>query len=143
MVHWTPRDLNLYPTFGKKNMKSINVEYQTWVRYWAQRNHFQDYKIYVTMIYMFDEDFLNNLLQLLGENLWLAHPTNQNYKTWLKKQSYYLLEFLFSNKYYLEIVINKKWPNNQSDLKENEYESPTLTYCRETNTMVPLVRASL
>ncbi len=30
-----------------------------------------------------------------------------------------------------------------NDPKEDEYESPTLVYCRETNAMVPLVRASL
>jgi hypothetical protein len=53
------------------------------------------------------------------------------------------LGFVFPNKYFLEIVINKKWPKNQSDLEENEYESPTLVYCREIDTMVPLMRASL
>jgi hypothetical protein len=47
------------------------------------------------------------------------------------------------NKYSLDITINKKWPENQSDLEEDEYESPTLVYCREINTMVPLVRTSL
>jgi hypothetical protein len=28
---------------------------------------------------------LNSLLQPLGDNPWPAHPTNQNYKTWLLK----------------------------------------------------------
>ncbi len=57
-------------------------------------------------------------------------------------QSDYLLGFVFFNKYSLEITINKKWLENQNNSDENEYESPTFVYCRETYTMVPLVRAS-
>jgi hypothetical protein len=49
---------------------------------------------------------------------------------------------VFPNKYSLKIAINKKWPKNQSDLKEDEYESTTLVYCTKTNTM-PLVRICL
>jgi hypothetical protein len=45
------------------------------------------------------------------------------------------------NKYSLEITINKKWAENQCNPKEYEYASLTLVYCRETNAMVPLVRA--
>jgi hypothetical protein len=44
-----------------------------------------------------------------------------------------------SIKYSFGIAINKKWLENQSDLKETEYESPTLVYCREINAMVPLM----
>jgi len=91
---------------------------------------------------MFDGDFFNSLLQLPGDNLWLAHSTNQNYRTQLLRQSNYLLGFVFSNKYSFEITINKKWLENQSDMKENEYESPTFVYCRETNVMVPLLKTS-
>jgi hypothetical protein len=57
-------------------MKSIDVKYQVKVRYWAARNHLQDYKIYDIVICMFDEDFLNNLLQPSRNNPWPAHPTN-------------------------------------------------------------------
>jgi hypothetical protein len=32
---------------------------------------------------------------------------------------------------------------NQNDLEEDEYESPTLVYYKEIDTMVPLVRAAL
>jgi len=49
---------------------------------------------------------------------------------------------VFLNKYSLEITINKKWLENQNNLDENEYKSPTFVYSRETYTMVPLVRAS-
>jgi hypothetical protein len=49
---------------------------------------------------------------------------------------------VFSNKYSFKITINKKWSENQSNLKENEYESPTFVYCRDTYTMVPLLRTS-
>jgi hypothetical protein len=53
------------------------------------------------------------------------------------------LGFVFPNKYSLEITINKKWPENQCDLEEDEYKSTTLVYCKETNAMVPLMRACL
>jgi hypothetical protein len=39
MVCLTPQDLNLYLIVKKKEMKSINVEYQVQVRYWATKNH--------------------------------------------------------------------------------------------------------
>ncbi len=103
----------------------------------------QDYKIYAMVICMVDEKFLNNLLYLSRNNPWLAHPTNQNYKTQNLKQSDYLLGFVSPNKYSLEITINKKWPENQSDSKEDKYKSPTLVYYKEIDAMVPLVKACL
>jgi hypothetical protein len=72
--------------------------------------------------------------------LWPTRPTNWNYKIQFLKQSNYLLGFLFQNKYSLEITINKKWPENQCDLEDNEYESLTLIYYKETDVMVPLVK---
>ncbi len=124
-------------------MKSIDVEYQIQVGYWATRNHLQDYKIYVTVICMFDENFLNSLLQPPRNNPWPTHSTNRNYKTQLLRQSNYLLGFMFPNKYSLEITINKKWPKNQSDPEEDKYESPTLVYFKEIDAMVPLMTSSL
>ncbi len=50
---------------------------------------------------------------------------------------------MFPNKYVLKIGINKKWLENQNKLEEDEYESPTLVYCSEIDTMVSLVRANL
>jgi hypothetical protein len=47
------------------------------------------------------------------------------------------------NKYSLKIAINKKWLQNQNDLEEDKYESPTFVYFNETNAMVPLVRVGL
>jgi len=91
---------------------------------------------------MFDEDFFNSLLQLPGDNLWLTHSTNWNYRTRLLKKPDYLLGFVSLNKYSFKITINKKWLENQSNLKENKYESPTFVYCKETYTMVPLLRTS-
>jgi hypothetical protein len=48
---------------------------------------------------------------------------------------------VFPSKYSLEITINKKWPKNQNVLEEDKYESPTLVYYKEIDTMVPLVKA--
>jgi hypothetical protein len=62
MASRTLQDLNLYPIVGKKEMKSTNAKYQILVGHWTTRNHLQDYKIYATVICMFDKDFLNSLL---------------------------------------------------------------------------------
>jgi hypothetical protein len=85
MACQTPQDLDLYLVVKKKEMKSIDAEYQVEVRYWIARNHLQDYKICATMICMFDEDFCNSSLKLPVDNSWPAHLTNQNYKTRLLK----------------------------------------------------------
>ncbi len=119
----TLHDLNLYFVVEKKKEKSIDVEIQ--VGYWVVKNHLQDYKIYATMICMFDKDFLNSLLQPPKNNPCPAHSTNQNYKTRLLRQFDYLLRFVFLNKYSLDMAINNKWPKKQSDPKKNEYESNT------------------
>jgi hypothetical protein len=92
---------------------------------------------------MFDENFLNSLLQPPRNNPWPTHSTNRNYKTQLLRQSNYLLGFMFPNKYSLEITIKKKWPKNQSDPEEDKYESPTLVYFKEIDAMVPLMTSSL
>jgi hypothetical protein len=68
MACQTSQNLDLYLVVEKKKTKSINVEYQVQVRYWVARNHLHDYKIYVIVIFMFDEDFFNSLLQPLGNN---------------------------------------------------------------------------
>jgi hypothetical protein len=36
--------------------------------------------MYATMIWMFDPNFVDNLRQAPGDNLWLTELTNQNYK---------------------------------------------------------------
>lgn len=77
----TPKDLDLYLEVGKKEMKFINAKYPIQVGYWARKNGLQDYKFYAIVICMFDENFLNNLRQAPRDNPWLAHLTNQNYKT--------------------------------------------------------------
>jgi hypothetical protein len=53
------------------------------------------------------------------------------------------LGFASPNKYSFEIAINKKWPKNQSDPKEDKYKSLTFVYCKETDAIVPLVKACL
>jgi len=51
----------IYPSINIKELKSIDEEFQAKVGYSASFNHFQDYKIYKTMIKMFCSKFLNNL----------------------------------------------------------------------------------
>jgi len=55
------RELDLYPIMDHKHMKVINANYNVKVGYWASRNNMQEYKMYVTVIWMFDLDFVNNL----------------------------------------------------------------------------------
>jgi hypothetical protein len=44
------------------------------------KNNMLEYKVYVTVIWMFDSNFVNNLWQAPGNNLWRAKLTNYNYK---------------------------------------------------------------
>jgi hypothetical protein len=57
----TPRDLEFYPLVERREMNSIDVEFQTKVGHWASSNHLHDYKIYGTMIKMFCLEFMNIL----------------------------------------------------------------------------------
>jgi hypothetical protein len=42
-------------------MKIIDEEYNARVGYWASKNNVMEYKVYATMIWMFNLDFVNNL----------------------------------------------------------------------------------
>jgi hypothetical protein len=77
----TPWDLDLYLVLDHRHMKAIDVDYSVRVGYWASKNNVQEHKVYVTMIQIFDSDFVNNLWQALGNNLWPAESINCNYKT--------------------------------------------------------------
>jgi hypothetical protein len=69
MLAKTPWDLDLYPTVDHIQMKVINVDYNVKMGYWASKNNLKKYKVYVTMIRMFNLKFVNNLRQALGDNL--------------------------------------------------------------------------
>jgi hypothetical protein len=56
-----PRDLDLYITMDQRQMKAIDVDYNVRVGYWALRNNMHEYKVHVTIIWMFDSNFVNNL----------------------------------------------------------------------------------
>jgi hypothetical protein len=57
MFSRTPKDLNLYPKFGKKKMKFVDAKYQVHVGCWARKTGSQDYNFYVIEICMFDDFF--------------------------------------------------------------------------------------
>jgi hypothetical protein len=44
-------------------MKIIDAEYSVRVGYWASKNNVQEYKVYSTVIQMFDPNFMDNLKQ--------------------------------------------------------------------------------
>ncbi len=77
----TLQDLDLYPIVDHKHMKAIDAYYSVRVGYWVLKNNVQEYKVYVTVIQMFDWNFENDLRQALGDNSWLVESTNHNYKT--------------------------------------------------------------
>jgi hypothetical protein len=39
MAYQTLQNLDLYPIVGKKEIKSIDAEYQIQIGYWATKNH--------------------------------------------------------------------------------------------------------
>jgi hypothetical protein len=77
----TPSNLGLYLFVEKRQLKSVDGEFQAKVGYWASTNHLQDYKIYGIVIKMFIPKFLRSLPQPLGDNPWPTHPTNRNFRT--------------------------------------------------------------
>jgi hypothetical protein len=96
-------------------MKGIDVNYNVRVGYWASKNNVQEYKVYVIMVGMFDSDFVNNLQQALGNNLWLVELTNYNYRTHLLHQVEYLLGMNKSYQYSMVETLNKRWLENEND----------------------------
>ncbi len=67
----------------------MDIDYNVRMGYWASRNNVQEYKVYATMIWMFDPIFMNNLQQAFDNNSWRTKPTNHNYKTHLSHQVEY------------------------------------------------------
>jgi hypothetical protein len=49
--------LDDYPLVDRRELKSIDAEFQEKVGYWASYNHLQDYKIYGTLIKIFKAEF--------------------------------------------------------------------------------------
>jgi hypothetical protein len=64
-------------------MKLIDADYNFRMGYWASINNVQEYQVYVTMIQMFNLDFVNNLRQVPKDNPWPTKPTNHKYRTCL------------------------------------------------------------
>jgi hypothetical protein len=74
-------DLDLYlVVVVQKQMKVIDANCNVRMGYWALRINMQKYKVYATMIQIFNLDFLNNLQQPVRDNLWQVELINHNYK---------------------------------------------------------------
>jgi hypothetical protein len=61
MLARIPQNLDMYLEMDCRHMKAIDANYNVRVGYWALKNNMQEYKVYVTKIWMFDSDFVNNL----------------------------------------------------------------------------------
>ncbi len=87
------------------------------------------------MIKMFMLKFLNSLPQPLGNNPWLAHLTNQNFKTRFHRQCNYLLRYQAPKKRSNSILKKKRlW--NELNVEGDPYETPTLAYNKELYQLV-------
>jgi hypothetical protein len=94
------------------------------VGYLASKNNVQEYKVYTTIIWMFDPIFGNNLRQVPRDNVWLVELKNWNYMTCLLCQVEHLLRTSRADHYSLIKVAHKKWPKDENDLDDNNYELP-------------------
>ncbi len=133
----TPTNLDLYPPMEKNQLKRVNAKFQVEVGYWASRNGLQDYKMYGIIIKIFTPKFLNNLPQPIRNNPWRMHPINQNYKMRFQKQCDYLLGFQSERKCCLkDTFLQKNWPKNVFDSKNDVYESPRFMYKKKIDSIV-------
>jgi hypothetical protein len=67
----------------------MDANYNVRVGYWASKNNMHEYKVYATMIRIFDSHFVNNLQQTLGNKPWLLKLENCNYNIDLLHQTKY------------------------------------------------------
>ncbi len=131
----TLQDLEFYPLVERREMKSIDVQFQIEVGYWVSLNHLQDYKIYGTMIKMFCLKFLNILWQPCRDNPWPTHLTNQNYRMQFDKQHDYLLGFQGERRIN-KLILLWKWLRNVSNDEDNAYKTLVLAYNIKLNLLV-------
>jgi hypothetical protein len=82
---------------------------------------------------MFMPKILNNLPQPPKNNPWPTHSTNWNFKTRFHWQWNYLLGFQAPKKIN-NSILEKKWPINESDAKDNPYA--TFAYNKEMDQLV-------
>ncbi len=69
---------------------------------------------------MFISKFLSSLGQPLKDNPWLAHSTNQNFKTRFLWQCDYLFGFLAFKKK-SESILQQKWSGNDFDMEDDAW----------------------
>jgi hypothetical protein len=102
----------------------IDANYSVRMGYWALKNNMLEYKVYATMIRIFNSHFVNNLQQAFKNNLWLVKLKNCNYNTDLLCQKIFMLGTNKANQYSLVEASCKKWPKTENDLDDNKYELP-------------------
>jgi hypothetical protein len=50
-----------------------------------------------------------------------------------------MFRFAFEQRYALKQMIRKKWPNNNSNPRNDLYKSLALLYCKDMDALVPMV----
>ncbi len=109
---------------SKTNESDRCIDYSVRVGYQASRNNMQEYKIYAIVIQMFNQIFVNNLQPTFDDNPW---PTKlKNHKPiYYTKQNIYWGRTQHAN---IVETSHKKWPKNESDPNDDEYELLILKY---------------
>jgi hypothetical protein len=79
---------------------------------------------------MFIPEFLNSLPQTPRNNPRPIDPTNKNFKTRIHYQYDYLLGFQMSKKVN-DSPLEKRWPRNNTEAKDDSYQTFALSYNRE------------
>jgi hypothetical protein len=86
--------------------------------------------MYGTMIRMFIPMFLSSLPQPFKGNPWLVNSTHQNFRTQIfHHQCDYMLKFQSSKKN--TSILERTWPRNYMDAKNDPYQAPTLAYSKK------------
>jgi len=78
---------------------------------------------------------MNNLQQPPRDNPWLAHPTNRYFRTRFHQQCNYMLGFQVPKKIN-DSILEKKWRRNESNAKDDPYETLAFAYIKEMDQLV-------
>jgi len=84
---------------------------------------------------MFISEFLSTLLKPLKDNPWPQDLTKKNFRIWFHQQCDYLLGFQASKKIN-DLVLEKRWPRNDIDAKDDPYKTHAFAYNREMDQLV-------
>jgi hypothetical protein len=85
MVFHSPRILKDFDSYldtkDLSTLVGVDVEYKVAIGLWTSKMGLQHYPTYVTLMQMFNQEFLDGLRQPLGDHFWPLHPMNKKILT--------------------------------------------------------------